>query len=128
MFPRNFDIEQPTAVTTAAAQQQPENEIKQYALQLQMAFEQIGKTMQVIADQKEEIAEMRKHVADVDRRQQEQQEYIDTKLEERDLKLVQSLRDSQEMKKLLLEVKEQIAADQETKKGFFSRLFKKEPL
>lgn len=68
MFPRNFDIEQPTAITTAAAQQQSENEINQYALQFQMALEQMGKTMQVIADQKEEIAELRKHVADVEKK------------------------------------------------------------
>jgi DNA-binding transcriptional MerR regulator len=124
MFPRNFDIEQPTAVTTAAAQQQPENEAKQYALQLQMALEQMGKTMQVIADQKEEIGELRKHVADVEKRQKKQEDYINNKLEERDQKLIQSLRESQETKKLLLEVQEQIAAAQETKKGFFSRFFK----
>jgi DNA-binding transcriptional MerR regulator len=124
MFPRNFDIEQPTAVTTAAAQQQPENEAKQYALQLQMALEQMGKTMQVIADQKEEIGELRKHVADVEKRQKKQEDYINNKLEERDQKLIQSLRESQETKKLLLEVQEQIATAQETKKGFFSRFFK----
>jgi DNA-binding transcriptional MerR regulator len=115
MFPRNFDIEQPTAITTAAAQQQPENEVKQYALQLQMALEQMGKTMIVIADQKEEITELRKHVADVEKRQQEQLNRIESSQNDRDLKLVQSLRESQETKKLLLEVKEQIAATQETK-------------
>lgn len=125
MFPRNFEVEQPTAVTTAAAQQQSENEVKQYALQLQMALEQMGKTMQVIADQKEEIAELRKHVADVEKKQQKQEDYINNKLEERDQKLIQSLRESQETKKLLLEVQEQIAASkEEKKKGFFARFFK----
>src|SRR3954463_7654692 len=79
IFPRNLDIEQPTATTTAVVQQQSESEVKQYALQLQMALEQMGKTMQVIADQKEEISELRKHVTDVEKRQQEQQEYINTK-------------------------------------------------
>jgi DNA-binding transcriptional MerR regulator len=124
MFPRNFDIEQPTATTAAVVQQQSENEVKQYALQLQMALEQMGKTMQVIADQKEEITELRKHVADVEKKQQKQEDYINNKLEERDQKLIQSLRDSQETKKLLLEVQEQIAASQEEKKkGFFARLF-----
>jgi DNA-binding phage protein len=124
MFPRNFDIEQPTATTAAIVQQQSENEVKQYALQLQMALEQMGKTMQVIADQKEEIAELRKHVADVEKKQQKQEDYINNKLEERDQKLIQSLRDSQETKKLLLEVQEQITASQEEKKkGFFARLF-----
>ncbi|MBZ5753754.1 DUF3967 domain-containing protein [Metabacillus rhizolycopersici] len=124
MFPRNFDIEQSTATTAAVVQQQSENDVNQYALQLQNALEQMGATMQVIADQKEEIAELRKHVSYVDKKQQQQQKYIDTKLEERDRKLVQSLRESQETKKLLLEVKEQLAASQEEKKkGFFARLF-----
>ncbi|MBD1380457.1 DUF3967 domain-containing protein [Metabacillus arenae] len=125
MFPRNFDIEQPTARTTAVAQHQSENKVKQYALQLQMALEQMGKTMQVIDDQKVEIVKLRKHVTDVEKKQQDQQEYINNKLEKRDLKLVQSFRESQETKKLLLEVQEQIAAAQEEKKkGFFSRFFK----
>lgn len=119
MFPRNLDIEQPTAVTTAAAQQQPENEINQYALQLQMAFEQMGKTMEVIADQKEEIAELRKHVADVEKKQQEQQEYINTKLEDRDRQLIESLREIQEVKKEIASTRE------EKKKGFFARFFDK---
>ncbi|MEK5066964.1 MerR family transcriptional regulator [Cytobacillus sp. FSL R5-0596] len=101
MFPRNFDIEQPTAITTAVAQQQSENEIKQYALQLQIALEQMTKTMRVIADQKEEITELRKHVADIEKKQQEQQNYIDAKLEERDRKLTESLRTLQEVKKEL---------------------------
>ncbi|WEZ10427.1 MerR family transcriptional regulator (plasmid) [Priestia flexa] len=125
MFPRNFDIEQPTAVTTAAAQQQAENDVKQYALQLQIAFEQMGKTMQVIADQKEEIAELRKHVADVEKKQQHQEDYINNKLEERDQKLIQSLRDSQETKKLLLEVQEQIATSLEEKKSWWQKLWKR---
>jgi DNA-binding transcriptional MerR regulator len=125
MFPRNFDIEQPTATTAAVVQQQSKNEVNQYALQLQMALEQMGKTMQVIADQKEEITELRKHVADVEKKQQKQEDYINNKLEERDQKLIQSLRESQETKKLLLEVQEQIAASQEEKKkGLFARFFK----
>jgi DNA-binding transcriptional MerR regulator len=118
IFPRNLDIEQPTATTTAVVQQQSESEVKQYALQLQMALEQMGKTMQVIADQKEEISELRKHVTDVEKRQQEQQEYINTKLEERDRKPIESLREIQEVKK-------EIASTREKKrKGFFARLFK----
>jgi DNA-binding transcriptional MerR regulator len=56
---------------------------------------------------------------------QEQLNRIESNQNDRDLKLVQSLRESQETKKLLLEVKEQIAASQEEKKkGFFSRFFK----
>jgi DNA-binding transcriptional MerR regulator len=55
---------------------------------------------------------------------QEQLNRIENSQNDRDLKLVQSLRESQETKKLLLEVKEQIAATQEKKKGFFARFFK----
>lgn len=123
MFPRNFAIEEPTTITTAAAQQQSENEVKQYALQLQIALEQMTKTMQVIADQKEEIAELRKHVADVEKKQQEQQIYINNKLEERDRKLMESIRESQEVKQQLLQIA--AAQEDEKKKGFFARLFGK---
>jgi DNA-binding transcriptional MerR regulator len=118
VFPRNLDMEQPVATTTAVVQQQSENEVKQYALQLQMALEQMGKTMQVIANQKEEISELRKHLADVEKKQQEQQEYIQTKLEERDRKLIESLREIQEVKKEIVSTRE------EKKKGFFARFFK----
>ncbi|MFE4377897.1 MULTISPECIES: hypothetical protein [Streptomyces] len=36
MVARNIEVEKETAITTAATQQQPENELKQYALQLQI--------------------------------------------------------------------------------------------
>jgi len=51
---------------------------------------------------------------------QKQQEYIDTKLEDRDKRLIQVMRESQEAKK-------QIAVSQEvnTKKGWFARIFGK---
>ncbi|MDK8747563.1 DUF3967 domain-containing protein [Streptococcus agalactiae] len=55
-------------------------------------------------------------------RLEQQQKYIDERLEQRDQKLMESLRDNQEVKKTLL----QIAADQEErKKGFFGRFFGK---
>jgi hypothetical protein len=38
MVARNIEIEKATSITTAATQQQPENELKQYALQLQIAL------------------------------------------------------------------------------------------
>lgn len=123
MFPRNFDIEQPTATTAAVVQQQSESDVNQYALQLQNALEQMTKTMQVIADQKEEIAELRKHVADVEKKQQEQQIYINNKLEERDRKLMESIRESQEVKQQILQIA--AAQEEDKKKGFFARLFGK---
>ncbi|WP_369010905.1 DUF3967 domain-containing protein [Escherichia coli] len=50
---------------------------------------------------------------------------MNNKLEERDQKLIQSLRDSQETKKLLLEVQEQIATSLEEKKSWWQKLWKR---
>ncbi len=119
IFTRNLDIDQPTVITTAATQQQSENEVKQYALQLQIALEQMSKTMQVIANQKEEIAELRKHIADVEEQQQKQTDYINNKLEERDRKLMGSIREIQEVKK------EIAAATQEKNERWWNKIFKK---
>lgn len=58
------------------------------------------------------------------KRLEEQQTYIQERLEERDRNLLESLRESQATKQLLLEVKQEIATTQE-KKGFFARLFGK---
>ncbi len=117
MFSRNIEVNEQTATTTAVVQQQSENELKHYTEQLQIALKQMSNTMQIIADQKEEITELRKYVADVERKQQEQQIYIKTKLEDRDQKLMESLREIQEVKK-------EIASSKEKKKqGFFSKWF-----
>lgn len=53
----------------------------------------------------------------------EQQKYIDERLEQRDRKLIESLRESQEERKTLLQLA--AAQEEEKKKGFFSRLFGK---
>jgi len=108
MVARNIEFEEVTATTTAAAQQQSKTDPNQYVLQLQLAVEQMSTAMQVIADQKEEIAELRKHVAVIENRQQEQQEYINSKLEERDQQLMESIREIQE-------AKNQLAATQQKK-------------
>lgn len=102
MVARNIEFEETTAITTAAAQQQSKNEPNQYALQLQIAIEQMSAAMQVMADQKEEIAELRKYVAVIENKQQEQQEYINTKLEERDQKLMESIREIQKANKQIV--------------------------
>ena len=104
MFAKNTEFEEVTATTTATAQQQSEIELKQYALQLQIALEQMGTTMQIIANQKEEIAELRKHVAVIENRQQE---YINTKLEEREQNLLKALRETQEAEKQLVATKQE---------------------
>lgn len=79
MVARNIEVEKETATTQAVVQQQPN------VLQLQAVLE-------VIADQKTEIEELRKSVADVKKAQQEQQEYIDTTLIEREKRLMESIR------------------------------------
>lgn len=92
VFARNIEVEKETAITTAA-QQQPNNDT------LQAVLKHMNATMRIIADQKEEFAELRKYVADIENRQKEQQEYIDTTLKERDQKLMESIRQVQETKK-----------------------------
>lgn len=81
MFPRNIDIEDTNAITTTAVQQQSENEIKQYAQQLQLALEQMSKTMEIIADQKEEITELRKHIAEIEKKQEEHEQKLNDPLQ-----------------------------------------------
>ncbi|KGX84970.1 MerR family transcriptional regulator [Pontibacillus litoralis] len=119
VFPRNMDTEQPTAITTAVVQQQSENDSNPYALQLQNALEQMNATMKVIADQKEEIAELREHITDVEKKQQKQEEYIQHQLNQRDQKLMESLRKMQEEKQ-----KELAATTKNTpKKRWWNRFF-----
>lgn len=53
----------------------------------------------------------------------QQKKYIDSRLEERDRKLMESLRQSQEERKAILQIA--AAQQEEKKKGFFARLFGK---
>lgn len=58
----------------------------------------------------------------------DQQKYLDERLEQRDRKLMESLRESLEAKKLMIEIQEslkQMTASNEQKKGFFAKLFGK---
>ncbi|WP_176330390.1 DUF3967 domain-containing protein [Oceanobacillus rekensis] len=75
--------------------------------------------MKIIADQKEEIAELRKHITDVEKKQQKQEEYIHHQLE-RDQKLMKSLRKMQEEKQKELAA----TAENTPKKSWWNRLFK----
>lgn len=95
MFAMNIEVEQETATTTAVTQQQPNNDA------LQAVLEQMNTTLLIIADQKEEIAELRKQVALVEKEQQKQQEYMEF-LREHDKTLMRSIREAQEMKRTLV--------------------------
>lgn len=75
----------------------------------------VGEALQ---DLKESINEQNKVIRSLVEQVQKQQEYIDTKLEDRDRRLIESLREMQETKKGIA------SAQEEKKKGFFARLFK----
>jgi uncharacterized protein YbgA (DUF1722 family) len=81
MFARNVEVENETATTTAAAQQQPN--LNEISVQVDMGeqfhelMNQVTTTMQLMAHQKEEINELRNIVAELRKQQQEQSEYID---------------------------------------------------
>ncbi|MCQ6264696.1 hypothetical protein M1K46_03320 [Fictibacillus sp. WQ 8-8] len=90
-FSRNIEVNEETAAI-AVAQQQSNNELNQYALQLQTAMEQMGNAMQIMADQKEEITELRKQVV-------EQKRFVEETLKQRDERLMESMMQFLEQKK-----------------------------
>ncbi|MBT2259781.1 MerR family transcriptional regulator [Priestia megaterium] len=102
MVARNMEVENETAATTAAAQQQPN--LNEISVQINMdkqfheLMNQVTVTMQLMAHQKEEINELRNQ-------QEEQKKYIDELLDKQSKK-----RDIQVMDvmKEVLEVRKQI--------------------
>jgi hypothetical protein len=87
----------------------------------------ITNVMTVMSDQvatvMTEMSQLKQMIKEQNEIIKNQQKYIDERLEQRDRKLIESLRESQEERKTLL----QLAAAQEEgkKKGFFARLFSK---
>jgi DNA-binding transcriptional MerR regulator len=77
--------------------------------------------MQTMEEQQNQLLEMNKELF---KRLDEQQTYIEERLNQRDGMLMQSLRESQEAKKLLLEVKEE--QQKKPRKGIISRIFSKD--
>lgn len=102
-FPRNIEVPQQPTTTT---QQEQNLEVNQGVLQ---AFQQIASAMEVMSKQQEDISELKKQVADLIEERQLQDKYIEGKLEERDKKLMESLREIQQKKQ----------------SNFFKRLFGK---
>jgi DNA-binding transcriptional MerR regulator len=68
-----------------------------------------------------QVTKLVAEIADLKEFIQQQQTYIHKRLEERDRKLMESLRQSQEERQALLQI---AAVQEEKKKGFFSRLFR----
>lgn len=69
-----------------------------------------------------DISELKELIKQQNELIRQQQKYIDERLEQRDRKLMDSLRESQEERKAILQI---AAAQEEKKKGFFARLFGK---
>jgi hypothetical protein len=57
------------------------------------------------------------------KRLDQQQKYIDDRMNERDKRLIESLRESKEERQALLQIA--AAQEEDKKKGFFSRIFGK---
>ncbi len=85
--------------------------------------EVLGRLLEHIETQEERMIKLEEFNQELLKRLDQQQKYIDSRLEERDRKLLESIRESQEERKALL----QIAAsrEEEKKKGLLSRLFGK---
>jgi DNA-binding transcriptional MerR regulator len=77
----------------------------------------VGEALQ---DLKESMDEQNKVIRSLVEQVQKQQEYIDTKLEERDRRLIESLREMQEARKEIA-----VLSHEEEKKGWFARVFGK---
>ncbi|RVT56443.1 DUF3967 domain-containing protein [Niallia taxi] len=75
-----------------------------------------------IKELKEIINQQNNLLLELAKKMDQQQKYIDERLEQRDQKLMESLRENQEVKKALLSI---AAAQEENKKSFFGRLFKR---
>ena len=70
-----------------------------------------------------ELSELKQLIKEQNEVIKNQQKYIDERLEQRDRQLMESLRESQEERKALLQIA--AAQEEEKKKGFFARLFGK---
>jgi DNA-binding transcriptional MerR regulator len=89
-FPRTVEVTQQPKTTT---QQEQNLEVNQGILQ---AFQQMASAMEVMSKQQEDISELKKKVADLMEERHLQDKYIEEKLEERDRKLMASLRETQQ--------------------------------
>ncbi|MFC3882363.1 hypothetical protein ACFOU2_02000, partial [Bacillus songklensis] len=111
MAVRNIEIEEETAVTTAVAQQQSNQQAISVQVEVGEQFQELMKqtqvAMQIMAQQKEEIMELRKAVAELRNQQDKQKEYIDYRLEKRDGELVNAMKEMMEMKKQVAVLEEQ---------------------
>lgn len=85
--------------------------------------ELVGQLMLFIEQQEERYKQQEKFNKSLIEKLDEQQKYIEERLNKRDNTLIQSLREVQETKKLIAAAEEK--REEESKKSFFSRLFGK---
>jgi len=76
-----------------------------------------------IKELKETVKTQNELLQELMKKMDQQQQYIDRRLEERDTKLLESIRESQEVKEGLLQLA--AAQEEEKRKGFWSKLFGK---
>jgi hypothetical protein len=108
MFPRNIDVFEPTAMITAAAQQQPLLAILE---QQQQTMMQVAVALNRIVEQDREIAELRKHIVDLENQQIQQGTHVSETLRKQD----------EQIGELLSRVK----TYKKEKRGFLNKLFGK---
>lgn len=103
MVARNVEVEEHTATTTAAAQQQYKSQAMTMQFEVgekfQIIMNQFTNAMEVIADQKQEIAELRKIIIELQEKQKEQERNIENKFSERDIELIKYIQGIEETKK-----------------------------
>ncbi|MFB8427028.1 MerR family transcriptional regulator [Priestia megaterium] len=91
------------------------------------AFENMQESLQALHEKHEKQEEFNRQLIDS---LQKQEKYIQNSIDRRDKQLTESIREQQDIKKMLLEIKESqkeiaAASQKENKKGWLQRLFSK---
>lgn len=95
----NIEVTDVSAMTTAAAQQQQSYDLTE---QFKSVLGQMATAMEVMAIQKQEISQLQRHVADIEEKQLQQEEFNDwaKNRDEQTTKLLIELRESRKAKSL----------------------------
>ncbi|MFN7137963.1 MAG: MerR family transcriptional regulator [Limisphaerales bacterium] len=104
-FPRTVEFRDETAVTTAATQQQPDSLSSE---QVNMLLAQLTASMQTMAEQREEIAELRQWISDVEEGQNERQKQLEESAARRDEKLTETMTAILELRKEIAAIRESV--------------------
>jgi DNA-binding transcriptional MerR regulator len=108
---KNVEMEEEDVMTTAVAQQQ--QDLSEFTIQVEVGeqfqelIKQMNMSIQLIVNQKEEINDLRKTVAELRNHQNQQQQYIEERLNKRDEELVHTMKEILETRKQVAAIKEQ---------------------